>query len=343
MIFLFLLHDAIVSGAIYALIGITLVVTFATTRVIWVAQGDLVAFGALTFATLEQGRPPQIAILLIALSLGAAVVECVQTWSELTAKRWIVIGLRDVVLPGFLLLLAETTANLGWGSYYNAALSVLLVAPLSPLIYRLAFQPLRRSSILVLLIAAIGVHLSLVGLGLYFFGPEGLRPSPLVDFVLPAGPLVIQGQSIAIFLVALMSMFVLWAVFKWSALGHALRASADNRLGAQIVGISLGFTGRLAFGIAGVIGAVSGVVMSSTTTMYYDSGFMIGLKGFIAAIIGAMTSYPITAIAAFGVGMVESWASFEVSAYKESVVFSLLIPFLLWYSLRGDAVEDAQE
>ena len=76
------------------------------------------------------------------------------------------------------------------------------------------------------------------------------------------------------------------------------------------------------------------------TTVYYDTGFLIGLKGFVAAIIGGLASHPLTALAALIVGIVESFASFLVSGVKEIVVFRLIIPVLLWRSLTHTHVEE---
>ncbi|MFX5578814.1 branched-chain amino acid ABC transporter permease, partial [Acinetobacter baumannii] len=82
-----------------------------------------------------------------------------------------------------------------------------------------------------------------------------------------------------------------------------------NRVGARLVGIRLSLSGRLAFALAAVIGAVSGILVVPMTTLYYDTGFLIGLKGFVAAIIGGLVSYPLTAAAAIVVGVVEALAS----------------------------------
>jgi branched-chain amino acid transport system permease protein len=92
--------------------------------------------------------------------------------------------------------------------------------------------------------------------------------------------------------------------------------------------------------MAATIGALSGLLIGPVTTLYYDSGFIIGLKGFVAAIVGGLTSYPITAAAALLVGQVEAFSSFEASAYKEVIVFTIIIPVLLWRSLRGGHVEE---
>ena len=70
-------------------------------------------------------------------------------------------------------------------------------------------------------------------------------------------------------------------------------------------------------------------------TLYYDSGFLIGLKAFVGAIIGGLVSYPATAIGAILVGLLESYAAFWDSAFKEVLVFSALIPILIWRSLMS--------
>jgi branched-chain amino acid transport system permease protein len=71
------------------------------------------------------------------------------------------------------------------------------------------------------------------------------------------------------------------------------------------------------------------------TTVYYDSGFLIGLKGFVGAIVGGLFSYPVAAAGALLVGLLESYSSFWASAYKEVIVFTLIIPVLLWRSLSS--------
>ena len=79
------------------------------------------------------------------------------------------------------------------------------------------------------------------------------------------------------------------------------------------------------------------------TTLYYDSGFLIGLKAFVGAIIGGLLSYPGTAIGALAVGLLESFASFWNSSLKEVIVFGALIPVLLWRSLSLTQVDEEDE
>ena len=77
---------------------------------------------------------------------------------------------------------------------------------------------------------------------------------------------------------------------------------------------------------------MSGILIGPVTTLFYDSGFLIALKGFVGTVIAGMASFPLAVLGAIVVGVVESFSSFYASAFKEAIVFGLLIPFLLWRS-----------
>jgi ABC-type branched-subunit amino acid transport system ATPase component/ABC-type branched-subunit amino acid transport system permease subunit len=100
------------------------------------------------------------------------------------------------------------------------------------------------------------------------------------------------------------------------------------------MGISVPLAGRIAFALAATIGALAGVLIAPTTTIIYDTGFLLGLKGFVAAILGGLVSFPLSALGAILVGLLESYSSFVASSYKEVIVFSLVIPILLFRSMR---------
>ncbi len=339
---LLLLQDGIINGAIYALLGVTLVLVFAVTRVIFVPQGEFVAWGALTLAALETGTLPGTAWLLVGLGVIAAMLEIIRERDMRTPPALLRIALRDIGLPILLLLATRAVAPLQLGLFVNIILTLALILPLGPLIYRIAFQPLADASVLVLLIAAIGVHFAQVGLGLVFFGAEGFRTTPFIDASFKLGALNIKAQSLFVIGVAIALMLGLYLFFGRTLLGKALRATAINRLGARLVGIRVRSTGQLAFALAASIGAISGMLIGPLTTMYYDSGFLIGLKGFVGAIGGGLASYPLTALAAMLVGTLESYSTFFASAFKEVIVFSLIIPVLLWRSFAGGPADEEE-
>src|SRR3546814_18398711 len=99
-------------------------------------------------------------------------------------------------------------------------------------------------------------------------------------------------------------------MFGLTLIGKSLRATAVNRTGAKLVGISPVFAGRISFSLAAFVGAVSGILICPITTIYYDTGFLIALKGFVASIVGGLASYPLPVGAALVVGFVQSISAF---------------------------------
>ena len=343
-ILLFLAQDGVMNGAVYALLGVTLVLMFTVTRVIFVAQGEFVAWGALTMAALQNGALPGTAKLLVGFGVAAALVELLRARGRLPARRLALIAARDFAFPACLFALIAALAPLKLGIAADVLMTLALIVPMGPLVYRLAFQPLADASVLVLFIAAIGVHLALTGLGLAAFGAEGSRLDPMISGVLPVGPIVVKMQSLAVLAVTAAVMAGLYLFFERTLIGKALRATAVNRLGARLVGVRVDMTARTAFALAAGIGAISGVLIGPLTTVAYDTGFLIGLKGFVAAIIAGLASYPLTALAALAIGLLESYSAFFASAFKEAIVFAVIIPFLLWRSYAaGPAADDEEE
>jgi branched-chain amino acid transport system permease protein len=342
-ILLFLLQDGITNGAIYALLGLALVLVFAVTRVILIPQGEFVTYGALTYATLSAGQVPGTARLAVAMGFVAFCLDIISARKSLNLRRMMrALGV-NVLLPLAVLALATWLASRQTPIAINIALSLLIVAAIGLFLYRIAFQPIAHTSVLVLLIASVGCHLALQGFGLVFFGAEGQRGPTISNMAFTAGQLRFTGQNIAVYAITITFIIGLWLFFGYTLYGKALRATAVNRLGARLVGIRTSLSGQLAFLLASVIGAISGILIVPITTLYYDTGFLIGLKGFIAAIIGGLVSYPLTAVAALVVGTVEAFSSFYASNYKEVIVFTLILPVLVLRSLAAPAVEEEKD
>jgi branched-chain amino acid transport system permease protein len=249
----------------------------------------------------------------------------------------------NVALPLLVAAMAWWTAPRTDSLWLQILVTFAILTPLGRIVYRLAFQPIANASILVLLIIAVAVHYVLTGLGLVFFGGEGLRSRPFLDITFPVGVLNVSAQSLLVLFISLALIAALWIIFERLLYGKALRATAINRVGARLVGIPARFSGQLSFTLAALIGTVSGILISPSTTIYYDTGFLISLKGFVGAIIGGMTSYPLAALGSIFVGFLESYSSFWASAFKESIVFTLVIPVLLWRSLTSPHYEEDEE
>jgi branched-chain amino acid transport system permease protein len=342
-ILLFLLQDGITNGAIYALLGLALVLVFAVTRVILIPQGEFVTYGALTYATLSAGNVPGTAKLAVAMGVVAFALDLFVARNSLSLRRMLrALGV-NIILPLVILALTVWLAGRQTPIVINIALSLVIVAAIGLFLYRIAFQPIAHTSVLVLLIASVGCHLAMQGFGLVFFGAEGQRGPTISNMAFSVGQLRFTGQNIAVYAITITFIIGLWLFFGHTLYGKALRATAVNRLGARLVGIRTSLSGQLAFLLASVIGAISGILIVPITTLYYDTGFLIGLKGFIAAIIGGLVSYPLTAVAALVVGTVEAFSSFYASNYKEVIVFTLILPVLVLRSLAAPAVEEEKD
>jgi branched-chain amino acid transport system permease protein len=276
----------------------------------------------------------------------ALVAGAIEAWGAVRRRAWSTLWRRlalYVAAPLAVAAVVYAAAPLNLALPFQIVLTVAIVTALGPLLYRLAYQPLAEASVLVLLIVSVAVHFVMLGLGLWFFGAEGSRTPAFTAATLQVGEVSISGQSLLVVLFSLLLIAGLYVFFERTLYGKALRATALNRLGARLVGISPNLAGSLTFTLAGAIGAFSGVLIGPITTVYYDSGFMVSLKGFVGAIIGGLASYPLAAAGSLLVGLLESFSSFWASAFKEVIVFTLLIPVLLWRSLATHHHEDEDE
>jgi branched-chain amino acid transport system permease protein len=342
---LILLTDGIANGAIYVLIALGTVLIFSVTRVIFVPFGDIAALTALTVAALQLGKLPGTVWLVMVLAAAAVVMELASALRERQLPRLPKVLVFTAVLP---LLPVAATAALAYNGRQlpqlgQMLLALALVLPVAPLLNRIVFQPLGSASVLVLLIVAVALHFATSGLALLFFGPEGFRNAPLSDASITLGGITITAQVLLMITAAVALSGLLFLYFEGTVTGKALRATAINQTGARLVGIRPRRTGTIAFVLGSVLGGVSGLLIGPVTTIYYDSGFLIGLKAFVAAIIGGLGSYPLTAAGAVAVGVLESFASFWSSSFKESIVFGALIPVLLWRSLISPQHEEEEE
>src|SRR5262245_50430847 len=294
-------------------------------------------------AVLQAGQVPGVVYVLVGGGLIAATLDIIQALRDKAFKRIAVALLTYVVFPCAMAALAWWAAPRKPDLVWQILIVLGLVVPIGPIVYRIAFQPLANASVLVLFIAAIAAHYVLQGLGLVFFGGEGLRSAAFSDARFALGVIQASAQSLIVIAASIVVMLVLWLFFGRSIYGKALRATAVNRVGARLVGIRTEFAGGISFLLAAFIGALSGILIGPITTIYYDTGFLIGLKGFVGAILGGMASYPLAVVGSVALGLLESYASFWSSAFKETIVFLVIIPPLVWLSLRSRHVEEEEE
>ena len=342
-IVLLLGQDGLTNGAIYALLALSIMLVFTVTRVLFIPQGEFAAFSALTMAAIQAGKPAALVWLLMAFAICEALADLWAMHKRTGRIRLRALFLCKLAYPFVLAALLRTLPLAQLPMLVQALLTLALIVPMGPQIYRLFYQPIATASSLVLLIVSVALHLALQGLGLLAFGADGGRTTPFIDASLTLGNLRVNGQAACVVLVSILLIVALYLFFGRTMYGKALRAVAYNRVGARLMGISPTFAGKVTFFFAALVGAVSGLLIAPMTTLYFDSGFLLGLKGSVGAIIGGLVSYPVAAIGSVLVGLIESFSSFYASSYKEIVVFTLIIPVLLWRSLKSRHVEEEED
>jgi len=336
---LLLAQDGVANGAIYVLVALGIVLVFQVTRVIFVPFGDLVAYASLTLAAIEAGKLPGTLWLVLLLAALALLAETVSLLRRNAAHRLPRAVLLYGVLPALPVLAASLLTGKKLPPAVEIALTVALMLPIAPLLYRIAFRPIADAPVLVLLIVAVVLHFAVSGIALVMFGPEGARPRLLTDVTFDIGGMIFPGQMLLMLAASALAVFLLALFFGRTIAGRALRATAVNRIGARLVGIRPASAGAVAFLIASGLAAISGILIGPVNTLFYDSGFVIGLKAFVGAIIGGLVSYPGAALGALFVGLLESYTAFWNSALKEVTVFAVLVPVLILRSAlqRGEA------
>ncbi|MBI4610184.1 MAG: branched-chain amino acid ABC transporter permease [Candidatus Rokubacteria bacterium] len=210
-------------------------------------------------------------------------------------------------------------------------LAVAAVVLVGGAIERLAIHPARHASVVTLIIITIGVDIVLRGLALLVWGTD---PFPLAPFSTGA-PFSVRGavisrQALWILGTTAAILALLYVFFEFTYLGKAVRACAINRLSARLSGIRPDRMSLLAFCLSAGLGAVGGIVMAPLTLVSYDMGLYLGLRGFVAAIMGGLVSAPGAVTGALLLGILESLsAGIFRAAYKEAIAFLALFLILL--------------
>ncbi|MEZ7729186.1 branched-chain amino acid ABC transporter permease [Granulicatella sp. 20925_1_28] len=215
------------------------------------------------------------------------------------------------------------------------ALLVAMVAcaVLGVVIERVAYKPLRNSTRVAALITAIGVSYLLENAMSYFFGAES-RPFPSdfgTETITLFGDVSVNGKQILIFGVTVVLMALLQFIVRYTKMGKAMRAVAVDEQAAQLMGIDvdgvISFTFALGSSLAGIAGVLVGVYYNTIST---TMGITVGLKAFVAAVLGGIGSIPGAMVGGYLIGLLETMVSFfGYSPYRDGVVYFLLFIILI--------------
>ncbi len=147
-------------------------------------------------------------------------------------------------------------------------------------------------------------------------------------------------QALWILLVTTLAIILLVLFFRKTTTGLAMRAVASNPAAAAVVGLRVRRVRTLSFALAGALGGLAGVLVTPITTLRYDVGVLLGLKGFAAAILGGFGSFPGAIVGGLSLGLLESLgAAYVSSAWKDTIAFLvlLLVLFIRPGGLTGKA------
>jgi len=243
-------------------------------------------------------------------------------------------GILNMAQGEFLALGALTACSLfaaGLPLFASFFLAVLITAAVGALVERLAINPIRNASNITLIIITIGISITLRGLALLIWGTD---PYSLPPFT-PGGPLQILGAAINIQSIWILGLVVitvsgLFIFMERTYWGKAVRACVINRMAARLMGINPYLLSLMAFTLSGALGAAAGIFITPITLANYDMGFTLGLKGFVAAIIGGINNVGGAIVGGLLLGILEMFGAGLISSgFKDAVALIVLIAVLL--------------
>ena len=210
-------------------------------------------------------------------------------------------------------------------------LAVAVSTLLGVTVEKVAYTPLRSAPRLSLLITAIGISFLLENGAQLLFGADQKSMSPMINGSFAIGGVNISNAAVVTIAVSLVIMIVLNIVVNRTKAGKAMRAVSEDMGAAQLMGISLNRTISMTFAIGSALAGVASVLYlcaypQASPTM----GSMLGIKAFVAAVLGGIGSIPGAMIGGFTIGILEALvAAVGLSMWKDAAVFLVLIIVLL--------------
>lgn len=236
----------------------------------------------------------------------------------------------DIIMVGaYLSLYAMTAGQIpGWAA---VIVSTLGCVAMGVLIEKVAYKPLRNSARISLLITAIGISLLLQNLAQLVFSANPKMFTGLFEGALIIGELRITTATLVTILVTIAIMVGLMVLVNKSRIGKSMRAVAEDNETAQLMGINVNSTISLTFALGSALAAIAAVLyVCSYPQIKPTMGSMLGLKAFVAAVLGGIGSIPGAALGGVVIGILESLTkSYISSQLADAVVFGILIAVLL--------------
>ncbi len=211
-------------------------------------------------------------------------------------------------------------------------LSVAAVAAVGCLLERVCLRPAVSRNTTVLVFITIAASILLRGIFKHVWGKQAMALPPFgADVPLHLLGATFTPQNLWVIGITLFSIAMLMYFFSRTVTGKAMRATAINPAAAALMGIDTDRMKMYSFGLAGGLGALAGVLITPITSLSYDIGVLIGLKGFAAAVLGGYGSFAGAIAGGICLGLLESLAAGLVSsAYKDVFAFVVLLAVLFF-------------
>lgn len=198
---------------------------------------------------------------------------------------------------------------------------------------RIAYRPLIRASIISMVLCTVGFSIVLKGLARFIWGGKGeFIPFPPVFEIEPIRlwRLSISPQHILILLGAISFMLMFGIFFRVTKLGKMMRATAENKRAASLVGIRIEKVFSIIWGVGALAGATAGVLSAPVTLLYPDMGTYVLIKAFAASVLGGMDSILGAILGGFCMGVIENLAGGYIStALVDISPFIIIIVILI--------------
>jgi branched-chain amino acid transport system permease protein len=303
--------NGIALGSIYALIALGYTMVYGVLKLINFAHGDVFMVGAFMGFYLANGIGARGAASLMSNPEASGV-------GRLLAHGIIGGGGEPSIFTALVIML----------------LAMIICALLGVIIERFAYRPVRKYSRLTALITAIGVSLLLENGGQFLFGADP-KPFPQLvasrNIALPGGA-VLTNQDLIVLVIAIILMIALQFIVYRTKTGKAMRAVSFNLQSAKLMGINTDLIISFTFALGSALAAAAGVLVAIRIPRIDPlMGILVGLKAFVAAVLGGIGNIPGAVLGGLLIGMTETMVVGYLSpTYRDAVAFAILILVLLF-------------
>ena len=238
----------------------------------------------------------------------------------------------DVIMVGAYISFC-TTSYLGLSPLVSVLFSIIVCTVLGIVVERLAYKPLRQAPSLAVLITAIGVSYFLQNAALLIWGSSPKTFSSVTGswtLKLFDGQLIVSGVTIVTILACILIMICLTLFTNKTKMGTAMRAVSEDKAAAGLMGINVNTTISLTFAIGSGLAAVAALMYCATyPRVTNDMGSMMGMKAFIAAVLGGIGIIPGAMLGGILIGLIEIFVKLFAPGWYEAVTYGTLIVILL--------------